>query len=204
MSVWTICACFEARSEAESKKPSKQAHKCVSKKIENISRRFADCFAINSVPKWSVCKSTLQAMSFEQFWQLLANNFLSCFDLRSGPLCARPSCMREPAVESWEGNFRSHHETLFAPLLGEEIPAICRPREQIEKSRNSLSAQTSIYWMKISWDLISNVHASKSISAMSFSAPPFPADIKTSNENCLMILTLTFFALSQRNSHGNL
>lgn len=201
MSVWTICACFEARSEAESKKLSKQAHKCVSKKIENISRRFADCFAINSVPKWSVGKSTLQAMSFEQFWQLLANNFLSCFDLR---FAGRPSCMREPADESWDCNFRSHRETLFAPLLDEEIPAICRPREQIEKSHNSLSAQTSIYWMKISWDLISNVHASKSISAMSFSAPPFPADIKTSNENCLMILTLTFFALSQRNSHGNL
>lgn len=59
MSVWTICACFEARSEADSRKPSKQAHKCVSKKIENISRRFADCFAINFVPKWSACVNRL-------------------------------------------------------------------------------------------------------------------------------------------------
>lgn len=163
MSVWTIRACFEA----DSRKPSKQAHKCVSKKIENISRRFADCFAINFEPKWSgLCKSTLQAMSFEQFWQHLLTTSYHASTFARNCFCApEPRGVREnrPSMKA------SFPQRLFArPLLGEEIPAICRPREQIEKSHSSLSAQTSIYWMKISWDLISNVHASKSIFAMSF------------------------------------
>lgn len=98
MSVWTICACFEARSEADSKKPSKQAHKCVSKKIENISRRFADCFAINFVPKWSACVNRLcrrWVLSNFDSYLLTTSYHASTFARNSQLFRARASGVRE-------------------------------------------------------------------------------------------------------------
>lgn len=198
MSVWTICACFEARSEADSKKPSKQAHKCMSKKIENISRRFADCFAINFVPKWSACVNRLcrrwVLSNFDSY--LLTTSYhastfaRNCFAHRASGVRARTG--------RWKLGLRPFppRKAFCAAFGWRNSSNLPTARTNREIAQLAVGANVNLLNENLMRFNIERACQQIDLRDELFLRHFRRHKKKTSNENCLMILTLTFFALS--------